>query len=112
MEIQGLIEVVDFEHDIDVIESEAAEIVLLVGIVRAAKVVKYAYSFDEALDRLCPESGDACCDDGYAAGKVLPELVVEQANSIRIRDGHGWVSIGDVGGMAREARGRWQGWLV
>jgi hypothetical protein len=46
MEIQALVVVVDFEDDLDFIESKAAEIVLFVGIVSVAKVIENRNGFD------------------------------------------------------------------
>jgi hypothetical protein len=96
MKIQGCVVVVDFEHHIDFIEPEATDVVFLVGLVGVAKIVEHSDGLDETSDRFGSQGGYSCCDHGAAAEKVLPKVIVERANTVRVR-GHGCVSIGDVG---------------
>jgi hypothetical protein len=97
MKIEIFVKIFDLEKDLDALVVESPEIVFTVRVVGGAEIVENRDSLDEALDCLFPQGGDAWRDDGAAAGKVLSKLVVERANSIRIRDGHGWVSVDDVG---------------
>jgi hypothetical protein len=79
---QGPVEIIDFEHDVLTVDFEAAEVVLLVGIVGVTKVVEHRNRLDETLNSFLAESGNTGGDDGVAANQMLPEFVIEGADAV------------------------------
>src|SRR4029077_19315258 len=77
---QGPVEIIDFEHDVLTVDFEAAEVVLLMGIVGVTKVVEHRNRLDETLNSFLAESGNTGGDDGVAANQMLPEFVIGGAD--------------------------------
>ena len=103
---ESLVVVIDLKRDLRAFEFEDPIIVLLVGIAGQTKIVKHRNGLDQASDRLSPEVCDPRGDDGSAAEKVLPKLVVKRANAIRVRlYGHGCLHICVSGGSAWDGVG-------
>ena len=61
---------------------------LAVGVVLGREGVEGAHSIEYRGDLFLPESGNAACEDGAAAGERSPEFVVESGDGFVVRIGN------------------------
>src|SRR6202047_1522916 len=86
---EALVEVVDLVQDRMAIAIKAAKVVLLVGIVGVAKVVKHGDGLDDPGDGFGAEGGDAGGHHRDPLGKILTQFIVQRgdARSLAVHDG-------------------------
>src|SRR6202048_770321 len=86
---EALVEVVDLEQDRMAIGIKAAKVVLLVGIVGVAKVVKHRDGLNDPSDGFGAESGNAGRHHCKAFGKILAQFLVQRADArtLAVHDG-------------------------
>jgi hypothetical protein len=86
---QVLVVIIDFEHHGVPIHVKRPEVVFLVRVVRVAKVVEHRDGFDDPLDGLWTERGNAERDDRRSAGEMLTQLIVQRADARSLRSMRG-----------------------
>lgn len=84
MEVPVLVVIIDLEHDGRALEIKRAKVVLTVGIVGGAKVVKGGDGVGEAANGFFPKGGDAGGHKDTAVVQVPPQVVVEHTYPIRV----------------------------
>ena len=80
-----VIEIIDLEHDHVTIGLERPKVVLLVRVVRVAKVVEHRDGLDDPFDGRWAERRHAWRHDGHSAGEMLTQLIVQRANARSLR---------------------------